>query len=165
MKYSNFVNEDNKAFTEDELNSFANHFAKEVGKFTNVKYELSSYIEDCGTAIVSFSFPKIENVRNSNNDRILLFSELNVGIFKNAGYLDTWDWVNKGAPEDESYKDYKNAPEFQYTAFLTTNGIIEPNEILETKKQYVRGDYQYGTEIEDINFEKYLDTLFNKILK
>lgn len=166
MKYDNYVGEFTGTFSESEIKLFTDHFAKEVGKFTNVKYKLSVVREACGVVRWEFTFPKIENIINSNNDKIVSISRLWFGIQKETdGYLDTWDWVNKGEPEDESYKDYKNAPEFQYDACFNTDGFIQPYKCPTVKYLRLPDSTQIGTEVKDINFEVALNALFNKMLK
>ena len=172
MKFGKFVTEGFKAFTEKEIRAFEQKFKCQISAFSSEKAVVTTTIRkaDLGKPYssdyleVCFRFPKIEGMRNANGDRILSFSEITFDVYKEKGYLDTWDW-SKGAPKDDSYKDYKNAPKFQYHAIINTDGKYIPYKC--RRESFIAPIYsfQYGTEIDDIDFDKSLKYLFNEMLK
>lgn len=172
MKYGKFVAKGFEVFTEEEIRAFEQKFKRQVSAFAHEKAAVSVTIHKADLSKpyshdfmeVCFQFPKIEGMRNATGDRILFFSKVTFFVEKEVGYLDTWDW-SKGAPKDESYKDYQNAPEFQYQANMYTNGRYIPYKCRRECFIDEKDSFQYGTEIDDINFNNSLNYLFNRKLK
>lgn len=162
MKYGNFVITGYKSFTESEIRGFEKKF-KAIMKalFCDVfkasviiqKADLNSYYPQ-EPLIITFTLPKVEDERNAKRDRILSFSKVIFKVFKNTGFLD-------GTPHGESYKDNKSAPEFQYSA----NIKYIPYRCRRKSCIEIPNSFQYGTDIDDINFDSALCYLANKMLK
>ena len=172
MKYGNFVAVGFKPFTEKEIRAFEEKFNCQINTFAAEKAVVTTTIHKADLSKpyshdfieVCFRFPKIEGMRNAKGDRILSLSEVTFDVSKEVGYLDTWDW-GKGAPKDDSYKDYKSAPMFQYQAFIYTNGKYIPYKGRNKACIPTKDSFQYGTEVDDIDFDNSLNYLFNEMLK
>ena len=173
MKYGKFVTTGYKTFTESEIRGFEKKFKAIMKALFCDDFKASVIIQkaDLNTyypqepLIITFTLPKVEDERNAKGDRILSFSKVIFKVFKETGFLDTWDWTHDGTPHGDSYKDYKNAPEFQYSAKINTDGKYIPYRCRRETWIETPNSFQYGTDIDDINFDSALRYLANKMLK
>lgn len=165
MKYDNLVVTNYKDFNKEEIDVFLDKVSNVIKACTTSSFVLSYNTFD-SALVISALFPKIEHKRNKNKDRIINFSLIDITIKKQSGYLDTRDFAKKVSYKlnDNSWKDYKNAPEFQYVSFVNTNGNMKPYKCRRMRPFMLKSRYQYGTELNDIDFNTTFDDLFNNIL-
>lgn len=166
MKYQNLRTTNYKEFNKDEIDAFLNKVSEAIKACTTSAFNLSYNTFDTAL-IISALFPIITDKRNKNKDRILNFYLIDITIKKASGYLDIRHSSKKTIYKfrDESYKDYQNTPEFQYQTFVDTNGMYIPYKCRNIKPFLLKSRYQYGTELNDIDFNTTFDDLFNNILK
>lgn len=170
MKYDRFVETGHKSFNDAEIKAFEKKFVSFAKEHIKVPFTTSCKIVHFygfDDVRIEINLEEIKNKRNSKKDRIESFSQITFDICKEFGYIDRWDW-SKGNPKDESYKDFKNAPDFQYYALFNTNGQLKPFRMKNAEPFYFPrkiSTAQRGTELDDIDFTDAIKYLFDTILK
>lgn len=162
-----------KAFTNAEVEAFKSYFSEMVANATGEPFTLSveklnanpNYAYDFDMLYIKFTpaHPITETTRNREKDRITCFGGISFGVRKETGFIERWDWL-QGKPKDDSYKDYESAPAFQYSASLIIHGNMIEYRHRNEGSISVKGCFDYGTEMTDLDFSKGLDCLFRNTL-
>lgn len=163
-KYDKFVREGSIPFTEQEKELFIKHFSKLIVEHKDndkVGFKHTNKIIDSkGSFNVHFSIDEPITKRDGKKNRIIDFKGIDFMVFKEKGYLDKTDWVNYNR-ETEIIKDYENAPEFQYAAYIFCYGYIIPFKCRTKWTVTLKESFQYDTEIESLTFNEAIEQLFN----
>ena len=155
MKFPSLVGTDYKDFTKEEVKALEDKFGKLIKEYTNKDFVVSSSIHQ-ERLDVNITFPIIHNQRNIYKDRIIKFSRITFMVRKHGGYLDKWDFT---------FKETNVTTDCQYSCFIRTDGIIIPYKCRRVRSFILDDIFQFGTELEDIDYHKALNYLFGNILK
>lgn len=161
-KFGNFVGKEDVLFTEQEKKAFTDWFTQlivehEDNKKVGFKYENTE--QTPGSFAISFMVDEPITKRDCKRNRIINFKGISFIIRKHKGYLDITDW----SKDKEIVKDYKNAPEFQYSVYLICHGNIIEYKCRNSYSWQLKECFQYDTEIESFNFQTAIRQLFNAL--
>lgn len=156
MGFPNMVATSYKDFTKEEVKALEDNFTKLIKEYTKEDFVILSCIDisfyqNNQKLIINVSFPVVKDKRNINQDRIVNFSKINFIIRKEEGYLEDSDF------------HYKKTD--RYSSYIQTNGLIIPYKCRRPRQFKLEGDFQYGTQLNDLDYHKALNSLFNNILK
>ena len=158
-KFGKFISTKSVAFTKTEIDEFVKHLSalvKRYDKDVKINY---SYNEEYDFLVVSFD-NKPKTLRNFYGSRIE-YKGLRFRIFKNKGYIENYDWckmeiIDKTKPQ----RDFESAPPFQYSVYLRVDGSEIPYRHRTKEGIAPKSSFQYGTEIQDIDFDESIKDLF-----
>lgn len=161
-KFDKFIGTQTISFTKGEIAEFMSRFSVLVEKYD--KSLLLNYSSDVPNHL-AFTFKgEMRKFRNKHGDRIAYTGVIFV-VDKKKGFLDNKDWIND-CPIDASkpIRDYEGAPAFQYSASCLVLGTKIPYRHLKSDLIKPEGIYQYGTELDDIDFTPAIRELYEDIL-
>lgn len=169
MKYGKFVGKGTINFFDSEVESFKDFLTAAIKRYTNAPFKVHANVEKGKTLTSLFVSADFDNpintvTRNSYGDRILSFEGIGILVYKEIGYLETWDW-SMGVPTDrEKYKDYDNAPCFQYSLNVLAQGSMIPYRHRHSHLISWSDCFDYGTSISDLNVDKAIKGILKKCL-
>lgn len=171
MKFREFVPEKDLQISNDEIDMWKHFIKDSFGKdgitieCKNTMYvkHNKSYAYKANHVDFTFIVDGIPSEsRDSNKNRILGLSEIVFMLYKNSGYFDVTDYTKC---QIEYKRNYDDAPEFQWSLRILTNGKMIPYKCRKKIKIYFANYCQYGTELSDFDFfeiAKYLKYLIKK---
>lgn len=164
-KFGKFISKNHLTISEEEKQEFVKRISTLVEKYDKaLKMDVPSY--NAGIRLfITFTTDETRTFRNVDKSRIS-FDGFGFMIFKNAGYLENYDWfknelIDKAKPRE----DYDSAPPFQYSATMWVMGTKFPYRCRVDHGMTNIEMYQYGTEFDDIDFSSALRQLYDEELK
>lgn len=158
-KFRKFITTKLVTITKTEIDEFVKHLSALVKRYDEDVKINYSYNEEYDFLDVSFD-NKPKTLRNFYGSRIE-YKGLRFRIFKNKGYIDNYDWYKKEIiDKTKPQRDFESAPPFQYSVYLHAVGSEIPYRHRTNKGIALESTYQYGTEIQDIDFDESIKDLF-----